>query len=278
MRFRIILLTALVLFTGACSFPSKLGGTKKGGEYDVFLLIGQSNMAGRGVLEESDTLPMDGVWLLKEDGSITPASEPLNRYSTIRKKVGMQQFNLGDSFARAIHKKTGRKVLLVVNARGGSSMEHWLKGAAQRSFNKKEGDDPERIGQPIPVFYDETLRRTREALRYGTLKAILWHQGESNSSEAKRVRYLGQLASFVGDLRRDLGLGDIPFIAGELNYARRSSPEFNAMLQNIGKVIPKAWCASAEGCGSNPDNTHFNRQGLVLLGERYAEIVLKQAY
>ena len=63
--------------------------------YDVYLLIGQSNMAGRGEMTEADKIPMEGVWLLDAEGNIVPATAPLNRYSTIRKKAGVQKYSLG---------------------------------------------------------------------------------------------------------------------------------------------------------------------------------------
>ena len=98
-------------------------------DYDVYLLIGQSNMAGRGTMLAEDTLNViEGVWLLDPDGIPEPAKAPLNKYSTIRKNLGMQQIGPGNSFAEETRKATGRKILLVVNARGGSALEEWMPG------------------------------------------------------------------------------------------------------------------------------------------------------
>ena len=87
---------------------------KERSKYDVFLLIGQSNMAGRGKLLEADTLKdIKGVWLLNSEGKPEPARNPLNKYSSIRKSYKMQQMSPGYSFATKVHKATGRKLLLV---------------------------------------------------------------------------------------------------------------------------------------------------------------------
>ena len=83
-----LLLGILLLFT-ACSHATRLTATSGNGqgEYDVYLLIGQSNMAGRGTLLPTDTLqPLEGVWLLNAEGQPEPAVAPLNKYSTIRKQ------------------------------------------------------------------------------------------------------------------------------------------------------------------------------------------------
>ena len=49
-------------------------------EYDVYLLIGQSNMAGRGTMHASDTThSIEGVYLLSDAGEVLEARNPLNR-------------------------------------------------------------------------------------------------------------------------------------------------------------------------------------------------------
>ena len=53
--------------------------------FDLYVCIGQSNMAGRATLtpEVMDTL--QNVYLLNDKGNFEPAVNPLNRYSTVRK-------------------------------------------------------------------------------------------------------------------------------------------------------------------------------------------------
>ena len=52
------------------------------------------------------------------------AVAPLNKYSTIRKELSLQGYNPGCEFGRIMQKETGRPILLVVNARGGSHISH----------------------------------------------------------------------------------------------------------------------------------------------------------
>ncbi|MDP3437171.1 MAG: sialate O-acetylesterase [Bacteroidales bacterium] len=230
-------------------------------EYDVFLLIGQSNMAGRGVLLESDYSIVEGVYLLNPENSAEPASNPFNKYSTIRKDLAMQQMSPAYSFGKTIFEKTGRKILLVVNARGGSTIEEWSR------------ENPEKN------YYSQAVERTKAALKMGRLIAIIWHQGEGNSEEPGD--YLTKLYAFVKDLREDLGYCDAPFIAGEiapwwLPYAIN----FNPIINRISEVIPNSACISAQGTKtvSNEKDPHFDRESQLLLGERYASVVLQMCY
>ena len=235
--------------------------------YDVFLLIGQSNMAGRGEMIEGDELAFDeNVFLLDDDGNPVPATNPLNQYSTIRKDLADQKIGPGYGFSKKISKETGRKILLVVNARGGSNMSQWGKGVDSYDY------------------YEDAVARANKAMEYGTLKAILWHQGCSDVS--RKDVYMDWLKTFVADLRSDLA--DVPFVAGELGQWRSYVLPFNEMLHTISDNISNSDWVSSEGgvpivtetSNGEPDLTdaHFNRESQIVLGERYADKILKMCY
>ena len=235
--------------------------------FDIYLLIGQSNMAGRGWMIDGDEQVFDeNVFLLDDKGEPVPATNPLNRYSTIGKGGSKQQICPGFGFSKKLSKETGRKILLVVNARGGTMIRQWMKGA-------QDG------------FYEEAVKRTRQAMKYGQLKAILWHQGCGDSGGTDY--YMDSLSVFVGNLRKDLE-ADVPFIAGELGRWRAHVADFNDMLHSISEHIPDSDYITSEGClpivtsssEGQPDmnDAHFDRSSQILLGERYAEKVLQMCY
>ena len=244
--------------------------------YDVYLLIGQSNMAGRGLFEQVDTAEaLAGVFLLDDVGRPVPAREPLNRYSTIRKALHVQGMGPAHSFAEEIHARTGRCVLLVVNARGGSSLEQWMPDAPTGHFTTSENDHENHRGEEMPSFYVEAVRRTRQALHYGQLKAILWHQGESNSDPGQVESYLPMLSAFVQSLRRDLGVGEeVPFIAGQIQPGHHNAPFFNPMISRIGEYVPNSRCVESSSLDVLPDGLHFTRDAQLELGRRYADALL----
>ena len=231
-------------------------------------------MAGRAQMQPEDTVILEGVYLLDSLDVPVPARAPLNIHSTIRKSSSMQGLNPAFAFASRLHALTGRDILLVVNARGGSSLSQWLKGAQRQSFSERSDDLQGRFGPLIPSFYDEAVRRCRAAMEYGTLRAILWHQGESDATEQKAAVYLERLSAFADDLREDLDAPEVPFVVGETNPLMESSAIINPVLRQVPDVIPHSACVSAEGCGVNDDNLHFNRDGQILLGSRYADAVL----
>lgn len=261
----ILLIVAALLFAMPDCVARPKGKRKAKTEcgYDVYLLIGQSNMAGRGRLLEADTLKdIKGVWLLNDEGKPEPARNPLNKYSSIRKSYKMQQMSPGYGFATKLHRVTGRNILLVHNARGGTKVSWWLP----------ESDYAD------PNYYSEAVRRAKEAMKYGELKAILWHQGCGDSGKNNRPLYMERLAKLAENLRKDLNAPDVPFIAGELAYWRYT--EMNKIIRTISEHIPNSAYVSAEGCDMLKDESdpHFGREGQLLLGERYADKVLSIVY
>ena len=83
----------------------------------VFLLIGQSNMAGRAHLEDGDDAAIPGVFLLNADGKWEAARNPLNRYATDRKVISMQRIGPGDAVTLADKRACERERRAVEPAR-----------------------------------------------------------------------------------------------------------------------------------------------------------------
>ena len=251
---RRILLSILFLLVSASSYISR------GQEYDVFLLLGQANMAGRGEMIPGDEDIIDeNLYLLDSDGEIELATNPLNRYSTIKKEGAKQGIGPGHSFGKMIARATGRKVLLVVNARGGSKLSEWQKGSDAG-------------------FFEEAVERAHQAIGHGgKVKAILWHHGEV---DCRDTTYLSNLAVMVQDMRAELGEEHLPFIACELAPWRDASKGFNNRLPKITEYISNSGYITAQDCSMLKDkkDPNFGREGQMYLGERYAAKVLRMCY
>ena len=266
----------------ACS-NSPLGGGSVNSEipeYDIYLLIGQSNAAGRGIMEPGDEKL---IWSIPYGPCVVQdACQPLNLNSTVRKAKAMQKFNLAGPFAAKLYKETGRQILLIVNARGETSLGNWLPTAGQLSYAEKTGDDQSKWGNPIPQLYGEAVRITKQVLAQedikGELKGVLWHQGCGNSNATESPLYCSRVKAVVDGLRKEFNNPDLPFVAGQLCPEFKNAPYFNPEIMKIGDVIDNAYCASSEGLSSVGDGTHFNRASLITFGERYADIILKHVY
>lgn len=255
-----------IFFCLACmSLQTTLAGNVKervSSSLDVYICIGQSNMAGRATLipEVMDTLR--NVYILNDKGCFEAAVNPLNRYSTIRKDMSMQHLGPSYSFTKEMVRKRGKAVGLVVNARGGSSINSWLKGS-------KDG------------YYEEALARIRKAIKQGgKIRAVLWHQGEADCSKPEAYRQ--KLALLVKNLREDLEMPELPFVVGEIsrwNWTKRKegTKPFNRMIRQVSSFIPYSDWVSSKGLDWYKDemDPHFGTKGQILLGKRYAKKVCR---
>lgn len=238
------------------------------GDYDIYLLIGQSNMAGRGTMLSSDSIDeIPGVYLLNAQGVPEPAMAPLNRYSTIRKELGMQQVGLGCSFGDMMHRLTGRKVLLVQNARGGSSIDSWQVG-----------------GDAEGHYLDSALVRVLQARKYGKLCGVCWHQGETDVERGQSDgRYVTKFMAMVAELRQRLEMPSLPVVVGELGQwgwgdLQRITSFNDSTLGAICRQLPNCIKVSSNGLkrlyNDRESDPHFSREAQLQLGRRYADAML----
>jgi len=226
-------------------------------QIDVYLVIGQSNTAGRGAIEAQDEEVLDHVYLLNDAAQWENASNPLNAYSTIRKDLSEQGLGYAYTFSKKIQEVTGNDVGLVVNARGGSSIFSWRK------------DDAD-------AYFTEALTRLQAALALPntTFKGILWHQGEANRNYAY---YLSTLSTFINDWREAVDMPELAFVAGQLSQLREDNATFNTNILTLPNLVTNTGVATSENLNA-PDLTHFDAAGQRLLGERYADIILELVY
>jgi hypothetical protein len=212
----------------------------------VFLLIGQSNMAGRAALADGDEKPIADVLLLDDKGKWIPATNPLNRFATDRKVISMQRISPGAGFAHEMAAKmSGKAIGLIHNARGGTKIQQWGKG------------------QDLYVHTIERLAKVKN-LR---VDGVLWHQGEGNRSDTE---YLERLTDLVTRLRADLKNADLRFVAGEI-YGKAI---VNDQMAQLVETVPGTGLARANEL-SVFDKVHFDRKSQLLLGKRYATEMLR---
>ena len=96
----------------------------------VFIMAGQSNMAGRGIVEPGDTVPDKRIMSINKEGHIILAKEPLHFYEPER--TGL---DCGLSFAKTLIKKIpdSISILMIPTAVGGSSIKQWLEDSLYRN-------------------------------------------------------------------------------------------------------------------------------------------------
>ncbi len=221
---------------------------------ELFLLVGQSNMAGRGKVEPRDQIPHPRVWMLDSTDQWAPAIDPLHF-----DKPKVAGVSLGSTFGRTIAEaEPSSHVGLIPCAVGGTSIDQWRKGGE---------------------LYENGVRRARLAMQRGTLAGILWHQGESDTAEPKRAAYAKKLVQLVADLRKDLEAPGVPFVLGQLGPFREAkvsgNDAMNELLASIPESVPNSACVTSEKLTDLGDQTHFDAASLRELGRRYAGAYLK---
>jgi len=215
-------------------------------DLQLFLLIGQSNMAGRGKITPADQQTNPRIFMLDQACAWVPAKDPVHFDKPKVAGVG-----LCSEFARCVAaKEPAAKIGLVPCAFGGTSLDQWKPGSA---------------------LYTNAVARMRIALKNGHLAGILWHQGEADSAAPKVAAYPTRFAAMIAQFRKDLGAENVPVMVGELGRFRPVSAPFNAMLPQVAAVVPTCAIVSAEGLGHGGDSLHFDTDALHLFGKRYFE-------
>lgn len=215
----------------------------------LFLLIGQSNMAGRGKVEAQDKQTHPRIFMLNKEQQWVPARDPLHF------DKGAAGVGLGSEFARVIAKTEPQATIgLIPCAFGGTSLEQWKAGGK---------------------LYQDAVERTKVAQKSGKLVGLLWHQGEADSSPEKVATYGDRFATMIAQLRKDLDAAEVPLIIGELGRFRAASTDFNAALPAIAAKVPRCAMVTAEDLTDNKDKLHFDSASLRTLGQRYAAAYLK---
>lgn len=224
--------------------------------FHLYLLVGQSNMAGRGSIDEISKQTNAHILSLNKEGKWGVAQDPIHF-----DRPGYVGVGPGLSFANTLlglenNKKI--KIGLIPCAVGGSGIESWREGVR---FSKDFPDYP----------YDDAIKRAEIALKSGVLKGILWHQGESDTNEMRKAKYMDRLKKLVADFRKDLNASGVPFVVGELGYYKENFKDFNSVLQNVAKEIENSALVTAEGLTPISDGVHLDTKSARELGKRYAE-------
>jgi hypothetical protein len=243
----------------------------------LFLLVGQSNMKGRGSIDmnpETDTRilffhPGEENWFVARDPlHATGTPDKLDRRDNAGTGPGL-------SFAKAIAGKSSDVGIgLIPAARGGAPMNLYNEGQQ---------------------LYTRSLEMTRmainqaegEAMGNPPVRAILWLQGESDSLRRETVdAYEAKLLSLVDRYRRDFNNPELPFLACTIgsfiheNEAKRARFPFTREINEIILALPNqrkyTACVDARDLkGHIGDHVHYSTESQIEIGKRFAQAYLK---
>lgn len=238
-------------------------------KFQLYLLVGQSNMAGRGVVEAQDTVPAPRVLRLNPAGQWEIAKDPLHFDKPVA-GVGP-----GLSFGKVLAEQQPDVTIgLIPCAVGGSAISFWKPGAYYPPTKTKP--------------YDEAIARAKVAMQQGTLAGIIWHQGESDSNPAGSQAYAQALTELIAQLRQDLQAPNVPFVAGQLpafqiektdslghKTTNAAAVRVNATIAALTRSVPHYAYVPAKGTHDIGDHIHLDAASARLMGQRYAQAMRK---
>ncbi len=229
---------------------------------DIFLLMGQSNMKGRGVMPEEPLRDPQIVMMHKGTDRWFLARHPLHLVGNPETFEGHDNAGVGSGLAFAQTVAEARpetRIALIPCAVGGTAISKWARG--QR-------------------LYEESIRRAKLARTQGPegktrIAGALWLQGEADSQEARVPVYGEKLNELVDNLRADLGIEELPFIPGTIGEMRE--PEemrkaINEILLDLPNNRPNTAAVDARDLkGHVGDSVHFDTDTQNEIGRRFAE-------
>lgn len=220
-----------------------------------FLMVGQSNMAGRGDIGDVPPIENPLCYMLRM-GRWQRMQEPINPDRAISGIECPSGIGLAASFADAYAKEYGRAVGLIPCADGGTRVSQWMPGE---------------------VLFDHAVMMTSLAARSSKLGGILWHQGESDCMGCFDPRqYKENLLQMLSALRKETGAEALPLVIGEISTeitgrwnVGKAPAEMNRLLHTVAAELDHCAIVSAAGLTLKADGIHFDSRSCRELGKRY---------
>ena len=224
------------------------------------LMIGQSNMAGRGFINEVPMICNERILMLRNAGWQMMA-EPIN-YDRPNAGIGLA----GSFAAMWCMEHEGEHIGLIPCAEGGSSLDDW---AVDKNLFKN------------------AVIQAGFAMQDSELIGILWHQGESDSYGGGYQTYYKKLQVIIESLRKELNAFEVPLIIGGLgdflgkNGFGLNCTEYelvNEQLLKFAREQENSCFVTAEGLIPNPDGIHMDAVSQRRFGVRYYEAFVKREH
>lgn len=240
-------------FPVAVEKPSTLPGKEN---FYIYIMAGQSNMAGRGFVQPQDTIISKQVLALDKNNEWVYAKEPLHYYEPVR--TGL---DCGLSFGKKLASSYGKHITigLIPCAIGGSSIEQWLYDSTHHGVK----------------LYSNLMNKVKAAAPYGIIKGIIWHQGESNSGRFSYRNYKQKLETLFTKIRKDLSAPELPVYMGEISsFLKRTTnskaDSVNRDMYLLSAEMKNMYVIKTGDLTPKADTIHFDSRSQRIMGERFA--------
>jgi hypothetical protein len=221
----------------------------------IFILAGQSNMAGRAIIAPMDTIAHDRILAINIKNEIVMAKEPISFFESDKKGLSCAL-----AFAKELIKNVPDSiaVLLVPCAVGGSSIDQWIYDSLHRNVKL------------LTNFKDQVLW----AKKNGTIKGVLWHQGESDVSSKEISNYKSKLKRLFNEFRVTIDNDNLIILTAEIGMFKSNNIKeiaINKQIKQNAFLDPYTFFVKTKDFESIGDNLHFDSKSQRLLGTRFAK-------
>lgn len=244
----------------------------------VFIMAGQSNMAGVGTFKKGDETLRSVPPQISFYESGKKKSEfgfSLGGKEEDYLKMEKLTFGLEVGFAQAISEALPqREIILIKRAKGGTSLAIWTVDKVSEGV--KSSPDGEREGPLFNLLLDDIkLAVGGKKVQWG---GFIWMQGENDCrTEREASAYCAGQAKLVNALRKEIGAPELPVIFGLVNPpADGAKPHpfvaiTRAEQEKYVKQDTLSRLVSTDDLPKAKDNLHYDHDGKLELGRRMAK-------
>ncbi|MBS1645101.1 MAG: hypothetical protein JST36_08710, partial [Bacteroidetes bacterium] len=201
----------------------------------LYIMAGQSNMAGRGIIGPEDTNTNSRILVLDTLGQFVLAQEPLHQ-----DHPGGQGLDCGLSFAQHLLPALpiNARVALLPCAVGSSAIAQWLGDSLVQHQH----------------IYAHLVQLVKMGTAKGHLAGLLWLQGEEDALDLRSKSYARQLAEFLIKMRGDFEAPTMPVFSGALPSFQHLpfKDVVNAGIDSVAASLPGVYLVPTDDLGCNP--------------------------
>ena len=247
------------------SIPEELQG-----KLSLFILAGQSNIAGRGEVPEWGRDANARAFVFGNDYRWRIAAEPIDDPSNQVDKVSEDPdagFSPALAFATSLLEQRPDMIIgLIPCARGGSSIFQWRRSLSENAL------------------YGSCLKRVRAASTAGNVAGVLFFQGEADAiapelyqeTELFPNEWGDRFKVFINDWRNDLGLPELPVAFAQIGTNTAPDIFINwAVVKEQQRSVEMPFCVMITTDDlALKDAVHFTSESYQIIGQRFAEAYL----
>ena len=245
---------------------------------NVILTAGQSNADGRVPLSDfpADIKYQFCFWSYGS-GDFERASGDFSLFSPRSAKPKVENsWGFDAVLYHLLEQEWKRNFFVVKQAVGGTAIDRRCKGSTNGLYWSADPDFLDNEKSLLKAF-TEQIQRCLAHLHDYNIKALVWHQGESDKNAD--TKYYDNMKSVISYIRNFLvkltgnkKYEKLPVICASFSKdSRQASPKVVEALRKIEKEDNNFHVIDASDLPLLQDNLHFNAEGAKILGNRFYE-------